>query len=94
LTLGFHSNTGDLNFNMALGERRATNAYNSARRDDPQITPSLTFKHASVIWRPGDPDGETGEMRKVLILYVGHVKHVPKATALKTLRTAPEFTDG
>jgi hypothetical protein len=68
LTLGFHSNTGSLAFNMALGEQRATQGYDAI---NPQTKFDLLWKHASVIWREGDPDGETGAMRKVLIIFHG-----------------------
>jgi hypothetical protein len=66
---GFHSHTGEASFNLALAERRAEHAVQYARRlgiIDSQIR---QWKYTGVPWRKGMLDGETGEMRRVHIIF-------------------------
>jgi hypothetical protein len=68
-TFGFHSHTGDPQFNADLAERRSTNGMSYARVTGVVDGIIGQWRHTAVSWRPGWPDGESAEMRKVLIMF-------------------------
>ncbi|MDO7841851.1 hypothetical protein [Sphingomonas immobilis] len=68
-SFGFHSHTGGQAFNSQLAEARADSAIRFAYSMRGPDTVVGEWKHTSVSWRPGFPDGESAEMRKVLIVY-------------------------
>ena len=77
-TFGFHSHTGDPNFNAALAERRAENGMRYAFFIGVVDGIIGKWLHTGVKWQPGFPDGESAEMRKVLILFrAGLPSHNP-----------------
>ena len=77
---GYHSHTGDAKFNLALAERRAQNAVSravAALNADTRAQLNRRWVFRPVAWRRGMKDGESPEMRKVLILFHGYPVGAP-----------------
>ena len=71
LVWGFHSHTGDPQFNAVLAEQRAQNAilkFHFFAQLDARIS---KWGYKGVPWTPDMKDGERGDMRKVVILLRG-----------------------
>lgn len=66
---GFRSHTGNASFNSALADRRSINAFNYTRLSLAPDTIIPKWYHTKRLWQRGDPDGESPEMRKVLIIF-------------------------
>ena len=66
---GFHSHTGDARFNAALAERRAERAMSNVRVMDVIDARVRSWQYTGVSWRRGMQDGETPQMRKVILVF-------------------------
>jgi hypothetical protein len=77
-SFGFYSHTGSTGFNTRLSEQRAEVAMRFARTMRAPGVIIGAWRHTGVAWQKGMKDGETGEMRKVLIAFLaGFPSHDP-----------------
>jgi hypothetical protein len=68
---GFHSHTGDPRFNARLAEQRAEKAMYRVKILEVIDARVRRWNYRGVAWRHGMKDGESPEMRKVLLLFRG-----------------------